>query len=177
MSDDLLDKHLYLGLMWACFTGLLLEGHGLAGRLLCSRPLAFLGIFSYSTYLFHWLILMTLAGHWPGHMATFLIGIFLSIAAGAAGHYLAERPLEKLAQTVNGANTETTISAAIGPASTTLPLKKTIRAMQGLAPSEGSRSDRPTGRTLATHSWSAFKHELSMQHQPSSKIDRADNAN
>lgn len=96
LSDDLLDKHLYLGLMWACFTGLLLEGHGLAGRLLCSRPLAFLGIVSYSTYLFHWLILMTLAGHWPGHMATFLIGIFLSIVAGAAGHYLAERPLENL---------------------------------------------------------------------------------
>lgn len=96
LSGDLMDKHLYLGLLWALFVALLVDGHGLAGRLLCSRPLAFLGTISYSTYLFHWAILHLLNQYWRGHYSTFAATLALSVVAGAAGYYLAERPLEHL---------------------------------------------------------------------------------
>lgn len=94
LSADLMDKHLYLGLLWALFVALLVDGHGLAGRLLCSRPLAALGAISYSAYLFHWLILSALAARWQGSPLAALAAMLLSVLAGMAGYWLAERPLE-----------------------------------------------------------------------------------
>ena len=93
-GTDLVDKHLYFSLMWMVFVLLLVDGHGWAGRLLCSRPMAFCGAISYSAYLFHLLVMLPLTEHWPGQPLTYLAAVGLSLAAGAAGYYLAERPLE-----------------------------------------------------------------------------------
>ncbi len=100
LSGDLLDKHLYLGLLWALFLALLVDGHGLAGRLLCSRPLALLGAISYSAYLFHLLVMLPLAERWPGNPTAFVAAIALSVLAGAAGYLLVESPLERLRRTL-----------------------------------------------------------------------------
>lgn len=96
LSGGLLDKHLYLSLLWALFIVLLVDGDGMVGRWLCSRHMAFLGSISYSTYLFHLLIMLPIAARWPQQPAALLAAIGLSIAAGALGYYLAERPLERL---------------------------------------------------------------------------------
>ena len=96
LSDDLMNKHLYLSLLWAVFILLLVDGHGLVGRWLCSRPMRFLGNVSYSTYLFHILVMLPLATRWPGNPLILLLATVLAVAAGAAGYYLAERPLEHL---------------------------------------------------------------------------------
>ncbi|WP_278421841.1 acyltransferase family protein [Stutzerimonas kunmingensis] len=93
-STDLLDKHLFFSLMWVGFVVVLVDGHGWAGRLLCSRPLAFVGAVSYSAYLFHLLIMLPLTERWAGQLYTYIAAVILSIGAGAAGYYLAERPLE-----------------------------------------------------------------------------------
>jgi len=96
LSGDLLDKHLYLSLLWAVFVLLLVEGNGLVGRWLCSRPMAFLGAISYSAYLFHLLVMLPITTRWPEQPAAFAASIGFSIAVGAVGYFLAERPLERL---------------------------------------------------------------------------------
>lgn len=96
LSGDLMNKHVYLGLLWAIFVGLLVDGQGLAGRLLCSRLLRFLGRISYSAYLFHWLIMVKLGKHLTNQPLAIPAALLLTIAAGTAGYYLIEHPLERL---------------------------------------------------------------------------------
>lgn len=96
LAVDLADKHLFLGLLWAIFLALLVDGDGLAGRLLRNRVLSSLGAISYSTYLFHWLIFSELASHWPGSLPALVLALLLAMFAGTAGFHLVERPLERL---------------------------------------------------------------------------------
>lgn len=110
LSVDLMDKHLYLGLLWTVFLLLLVDGHGLAGRLLSSRPLAWLGAISYSTYLFHWLAFSLLARYWPDNAAAMLVALALSLLAGTLGFRLFEQPAERLRRRLSG----TTHKPAIG---------------------------------------------------------------
>lgn len=93
---DLTDKHPYLGLLWALFLLALVDGHGLAGRLLTSRPMRWLGAISYSTYLFHWLIFSVLAIRWPNNTLAMLAAALLALAAGTLGYRLFEQPAERL---------------------------------------------------------------------------------
>jgi peptidoglycan/LPS O-acetylase OafA/YrhL len=80
------------------------------GRLFVSRPLKFLGLISYSIYLYHstvgWrfvsLVQRLLPGPWsaPTALATFLAGIVFSVAFSAALWWLIERPCLRLCQRV-----------------------------------------------------------------------------
>jgi len=101
-GTDLLDKHLYFSLMWMGFVVLLIDGNGWVGRMLCSRAMAFFGAVSYSAYLFHLLIMLPLTERWPEQYSTYLAAVSLSLAAGAIGYYLAERPLEALRRRIVG---------------------------------------------------------------------------
>ncbi|MFI8741454.1 acyltransferase family protein [Stutzerimonas sp. R75] len=94
-SMALMNKHLYLGLLWAIFLVLLVDGHGLAGRLLMSRPMAWLGAISYSTYLFHWLVFSLLARYWQGSLIAMLAAVILALLAGMLGYRLLEQPAEQ----------------------------------------------------------------------------------
>lgn len=87
--------------MWVAFIALLGDGHGLIGRLLSSRPMSFLGAISYSAYLFHLLIMLPLTARWPEQPVTYIAAVGLSIAAGAAGYYLAEKSLEHLRRKIS----------------------------------------------------------------------------
>ncbi|WP_374415460.1 acyltransferase family protein [Ectopseudomonas oleovorans] len=98
LANDLMDKHLFIGLAWAVFVLLLVDGQGLAGRVLSSPVLGFVGRISYSTYLFHWLIMVGLFHWFPQSVPAFLAALILALLAGALGYYLAELPLERLRQ-------------------------------------------------------------------------------
>lgn len=111
LSIDLMDKHLYLGLLWAVFLTLLVDGQGFVGTLLKSRPMAWLGAISYSTYLLHWLVVSLLARHWPGSAPAMLLAVALSLLAGALGYWLFERPAELLRQRIKNA-TSSQLTAA-----------------------------------------------------------------
>ncbi len=101
---DLTDKHPYLGLLWALFLLALVDGHGLAGRLLTSRLMRWLGAISYSTYLFHWLIFRLLADSWPESALAMLGAVLLALLAGTLGYRLFEQPAERLRHRLNQAN-------------------------------------------------------------------------
>ena len=72
---------------------------GVTARILKSRPLAALGLISYSTYLWQQLFLAP-AAHWPGGeapwFARFPQNLALALAAGAAGYLLIEMPCQWL---------------------------------------------------------------------------------
>lgn len=118
LNNNLADKHLYLGLLWAIFVALLVDGQSFAGRLLSSKALTFLGTVSYSTYLIHWLIFSLLAERWPQQTPALLAAVALSVLIGAAGHYWAEVPLEHLRKRLSPARRAVT-QAASAPASYT----------------------------------------------------------
>ncbi|MGJ3593236.1 acyltransferase family protein [Stutzerimonas stutzeri] len=96
LSADLANKHLYLGLLWAVFVALLSDGQGIIGRALRGRGLSYIGRISYSTYLFHFAIIVVLAERWPGSNLAALAGFVLSLLVGSLGYHLLERPAERL---------------------------------------------------------------------------------
>lgn len=96
MSDDLVNKHLFIGLLWALFIGLTIEGHGLIGHLLNNRLLRLMGRFSYSIYLFHWLPLVLFSSLWPGEIWSLVGALIVILSVGALSYYFLERPLDKL---------------------------------------------------------------------------------
>jgi len=98
LANDLMDKHLFISLGWALFVVLLVDGEGLAGRVLSSRLLGFVGRTSYSTYLFHWLIMVWVFHWFPQSVPAFVAALMLALGGGALGYYLAELPLERLRQ-------------------------------------------------------------------------------
>ena len=65
-------------------------------RILSSRPFTFIGLISYSLYLWHWPILVYLETRWPHHGSSSLaIAIALSLIAGALSWRWVETPVRK----------------------------------------------------------------------------------
>lgn len=90
------DKFVFLGVLWAQFVLTQARSAGLLARALGSRALTTVGRASYSIYLMHWLVVLTIARHWPGNAAACAAAIVLSIAVGQIGWALVERPSEAL---------------------------------------------------------------------------------
>jgi peptidoglycan/LPS O-acetylase OafA/YrhL len=79
------------------FTGVVIAAAspGPIAKLLASRPIAFLGTISYSLYLIHFPIMMTLAyafGRSAGYGAPMLLAPALALIAATALHYAVEKP-------------------------------------------------------------------------------------
>jgi len=86
-------------------------GRGLPGRLLASRPVRFLGLISYSLFLYH-LAVVEKINDWLGNpldapvgwrvLANFVLGLIGSTAVAAASYYAIERPALRLKRLVRG---------------------------------------------------------------------------
>lgn len=90
------DKFVYFGLLWALFVFTQARSTGILARALGSLALTTVGRASYSIYLMHWLIVLTILRHWPDNVSACVAAIALSIAAGQLGWWLVERPSEML---------------------------------------------------------------------------------
>jgi peptidoglycan/LPS O-acetylase OafA/YrhL len=73
------------------------------GRLLASRPLAWLGLISYGIYLYHQTLLTAFAGHFVVGASTrakfismWVFSVVTSVIAGALSYYIVERPFLRL---------------------------------------------------------------------------------
>lgn len=95
---SLANQFIYFGLAWALFIVFTLEGKGLYGRILCTSFFRIIGKWSYSIYLFHWLVYMKYIQYWPNSILAMCIGLISAILAGGVVFYLVERPLESLRQ-------------------------------------------------------------------------------
>lgn len=93
-DGDLVNKYLFFSLAWSVF--IVARAHvstGLLHRWLTSRAMRAVGLWSYSIYLMHWLIVVKLSQWYPGSIYVAVVAVGLSIAAGAACYALMERPL------------------------------------------------------------------------------------
>ncbi|WP_137819719.1 acyltransferase [Pseudomonas sp. 2FG] len=96
MTDDLMNKHIPFSLLWLFFIMALIDGRGWLGAVLRTAPISMIGKWSYSIYLFHFLMLLKLSATHKNSIAWMALAIIASVAIGALSYYLAERPLEFL---------------------------------------------------------------------------------
>ncbi len=89
----------YLLIVPAVATGFLLlsgqdnSSHDIVHRILSIKPLTAMGTISYSVYLWHWPIaVFGIQRQYFETLTERVIGVFLTIAIGAIGYYLIERP-------------------------------------------------------------------------------------
>jgi peptidoglycan/LPS O-acetylase OafA/YrhL len=92
-SGYLINKYLFISLAWTVFIYSQINSKSLLQSLLVSRPMTRLGMYSYSIYLIHWLILNKLASSFPEQATTFVAIIFLSILVGFLMYTYIEKPL------------------------------------------------------------------------------------
>ncbi len=92
-SGYLINKYLFISLAWTVFIYSQINSKSLLRSLLISQPLTRLGLYSYSIYLIHWLILNKLASYYPERAATVAAAIFLSILFGFLMYSYIEKPL------------------------------------------------------------------------------------
>jgi peptidoglycan/LPS O-acetylase OafA/YrhL len=95
---SLANQFIYFGLIWALFIVFTLEGKGLYGRLLCTSFFRMIGKWSYSIYLFHWLVYVKFIQHWPNSILVMSVALISAILVGGVVFYLVEKPLEGLRQ-------------------------------------------------------------------------------
>lgn len=93
-NEWLLDKYIYIGLLWAVFVLFLIDGDGIFGRFFCSFPMRKIGSWSYSIYLVHWFFVEKLYSHFVNSIFGAILCSALSIAVGAVLYYVVESPVE-----------------------------------------------------------------------------------
>lgn len=92
-NDWLMNKFTFLGAMFSVFLVLNINSQGLSSLLFGNRYFSAIGAWSYSIYLFHWLIVVLLSQRYLHSVAMQIAAIFASIMLGAFLHFSVERPL------------------------------------------------------------------------------------
>lgn len=94
-SDYLMNKYLYFSLGWTVFIFTQTQSHsrGILEYVLTSRPLRYIGLYSYSIYLIHWLILLKITARYPENFVAAAAVISMSIGAGYFLYSFFEKPL------------------------------------------------------------------------------------
>lgn len=91
----LLDKHVHFAFAWSVLVFFTLSSTGRLNSLFCSRWLRQLGKWSFSIYLFHWLIYTQITKFFIESYLWATIAFSLAIIIGGIIFYLVEKPLEK----------------------------------------------------------------------------------
>lgn len=91
----LLNKHVHFSLAWAVLVYFALSSSGNINRIFSSRVLRQLGKWSFSIYLFHWLIYTQLTNHFIGSYLWATLALFSAILTGGAVYFIIEKPIER----------------------------------------------------------------------------------
>lgn len=94
-SHYLQNKYLFLGAAAAIFVYVIIGSNGIISRLMKTNAMQLLGKWSYSIYLFHWLILIKLCVPFKNDLPMMLLALAASICIGAAIYYIIESPIER----------------------------------------------------------------------------------
>lgn len=92
----LLDKHVHFAMVWGLFVYFTLSSTGIINKLFSFTPLRLLGKWSFSIYLFHWLVYTQITQFHAGSHLWSLIAFFSAIFVGAIIFVIIEKPMERL---------------------------------------------------------------------------------
>lgn len=92
----IVDKFVYISAAWALFIIATIDGKGLFGSLVTRASMRRIGAWSYSIYLFHFMIFVALSSRYPDSVYAMLAAIAASIVIGAASFNVIERNIEKI---------------------------------------------------------------------------------
>lgn len=91
----LLNKHVHFSFAWAILVYFALSSSGKVNRLFSSRLLRLLGKWSFSIYLFHWLIYTQLTSRFAGSYLWAILALFIAAIAGGVIYFIIEKPIER----------------------------------------------------------------------------------
>ncbi|MGC0835153.1 acyltransferase family protein [Pantoea agglomerans] len=91
----LLNKHVHFSLAWTVFLYFSLSSSGKINKLFSSKALRQLGKWSFSIYLFHWIIYTQITNHFAGSVMWATLSLFIAITTGAAVYFIIEKPIER----------------------------------------------------------------------------------
>lgn len=94
IDNYLLDKFLYFSFAWSVFIIIITKCDGYTSKIMRSKTLSFLGKWSYSIYLFHFMIFIKISNDHPGSFLFSGLAFLLSILVGALAYNLFELPLD-----------------------------------------------------------------------------------
>ncbi|ELW7387197.1 acyltransferase [Yersinia enterocolitica] len=95
MTKDLQQQFIPLSFLWAIFLLLLVDGKGLWGKLMASTVFKKLGHWSFSIYLFHWVIYLKMADAFLNNYYAMFASFFAAIIVGATFYNLVEVNIER----------------------------------------------------------------------------------
>lgn len=98
---SLANQFVYFGLLWAFFIVFTVQGIGFWGKILSRSFFQMIGKWSYSIYLFHWLIYMKYIHIWPNQIWAMAVAFISAIFVGGLVYYFVEKPIEHLRRYVN----------------------------------------------------------------------------
>ncbi|WP_191968214.1 acyltransferase family protein [Legionella longbeachae] len=93
---SLANQFVYFGLLWAIFVVFTIQGVGFFGKILGRSFFQIIGKWSYSIYLFHWLVYMKYIQLWPNQIWAMVFAFISAILVGGLVYYFVEKPLEYL---------------------------------------------------------------------------------
>ncbi|TCL04072.1 acyltransferase family protein [Sodalis ligni] len=94
IDNYLLNKHAHFAVAWSFFIFFALSSNGKINKIFCSQALRLLGRWSFSIYLFHWIVYTEIMKH---HMESYVwafLAFSLAIIIGGLVCSVIERPLE-----------------------------------------------------------------------------------
>ena len=95
-APSLMNKYSILGIPFAILILLACSDRNFVGKICNLSAFRFVGKFSFSIYLYHWLFLSLDTKVFGGNYLTFLSSITFSLILGIAAYYLIERPCNAL---------------------------------------------------------------------------------
>lgn len=92
----LLNKHVHFSIAWSVFVYLTLISTGYINKALSFNLLRVVGKWSFSIYLFHWLVYTQISPKHQHSLTASILAMLLSIVIGATIFYAFEKPMEKM---------------------------------------------------------------------------------
>ncbi|WP_343464093.1 acyltransferase [Pantoea sp.] len=100
VDNYLLNKHLHFAFAWAIFIWLTVHGRGIIGLAMTNKAIMLIGKWSFSIYLFHWLIYTQMLVKNTGSVIFSVLAPLSAIALGMIVYYSVELPIEKVRHSI-----------------------------------------------------------------------------
>lgn len=92
----LLDKHVHFSVIWSAFIFICLTSNGITNKIFSCVPFRSLGKWSFSIYLFHWIVYTKATEVYSQSLPASVIFPIVAIFVGGVSFYMFEMPIEKI---------------------------------------------------------------------------------